>query len=455
MKRKQENVTESANEPKTKIETKVELNLFADPLKQDSIEESYRMEYGPQGTITDSGPISFEIPKSDKLFTDLGSIFVEVTLNVSKANGDDLDTNDEKRIQPCNNFLDSLFSRVNVSINDTPVGSDGNFHPQISLVKNLLTYNYETLDSTLNKSIGWHNDGIYPVDLPKNRHAWIAKSKYLTLLGRLTDNFLTTKNLMIPNVPISIVLHRTPSHFSLIRTTVPTTEPPTPPYTNTYKINIKNCTLIARRVKLNEPTFNHLESQLARGAAAKYSYFDTVARTTQISIGSDHWRGRNMFNGRLPSRVLLGVCDHLGTIGSDWENNPMIFPSAHYGVNYIQFYADERPLLKRPYRPDFKNEDTSRSYIGLLEAARVLQTGSAIAINTKLFNGNYGLFGLDLAADGTNLTHTEKKGNFDIEIGFASNIKTRKDKTLCGFLIGEFPSICTIDKNCQVFNHNL
>jgi hypothetical protein len=445
MKRKQQQqgVADPESEPISKIVSKVELDLFADPLKQESIEHSYKMEYGPMGAITDSGPIAFEIPKSDKLFTDLGGIYLEVTLRVTKENGTVLDNDDRDKIQPCNNFLDALFSRVSVSINDTPVGSDGNFHPQISLIKNLLTYDYESLKSTVSRSIGWDKDYNYPVDHPQMRHLWIAESKSTTFLGKLSDNFLTTKNLMIPHVPISIVLHRSPAHFCLIREMN---------IHDTYKINIENCTLIVRRVKLNDVTFNHLEAQLARGAMTKYSYFDTVARTTQISIGSQHWRARNMFNGKLPTRVLLGICEHSGTVGGSWTNNPMTFPSFHYKTNYIQFYADERPLLKRPYRPNFLTGETNRSFMGLLETARVLATGGTIGISPIEFDTNYGLFGLDLTADGTNMTHmNDEKGNFDVEIGFGEPTRV----PLCGFLVGEFPRICQIDKDLKIVSHYL
>ena len=440
MKRKQEET--AVTDTSSKVVAKTELDLFADPLEQQSIEQSYKMEYSPLGTITESGPICFQIPKGEALFTDLSQCFLEVTLRVLKANGAFLTEEDRTKIQPCNNFFDALFSRVTLLLNSNIIGSDGEYHPQISLAKNLLTYSHETLTSTLNQAIGWYKDFAYPYTEPNIRHPWIARSKTTTFLGRLTDNFFTAKNLLLPNVvDVNIILHRSAPHFCLIRSAGITDE---------YKIQLHNCTLIARRVKLNKATFSHLEAQLARGAMAKYSYYDTVARTTQIGIGMQNWHAHNMFTGKLPSRILLGICESIGTAGGSYENNPMIFPSSHFGVNYVQFFVNTIGLLKRPYQPDFCRSESNRSYMGLLEAARVLSHGGRIGITSEEFNMCYGLFGYDLTADGSNFSHMTE-GNLSVEIRFRNNTTV----SLSGIVIAEFPKMCRIDKNGDVYSNDL
>ena len=88
--------------------------------------------------------------------------------------------------------------------------------------------------------------------------------------------------------------------------------------------------------------------------------------------------------------------------------------------------------------------------MGLLETARVLDTGGRLALGPEEFKNCYGLFGLDLAAHGINLNEINE-GSFDVEIRFKNNTKI----ALCGFLIAEFPMMCTIDKTGNVISHAL
>ena len=136
------------------------------------------------------------------------------------------------------------------------------------------------------------------------------------------------------------------------------------------------------------------------------------------------------------------------SMDGSWSSNPMIFPAAQYKVNYVNFYVDGRPIMARPYEPDFKNANSQRSYMGLLEAARVLNTGKEIAMDNNLFQICYGIFGLDLSADGSCLTRTEH-GILSVEVRFAE----KTPKVLTGLLFAAFPSMLTlgVDRNVSAY----
>ena len=108
MKRKRSNQVEP---PEAKSVVKDEVAVFEKPLEQTSIKSSQMCEYGSLVAVSNQGPIEFRIPKSDRYYTDMSEVYLEVELSVEKSDGTKLDATDETKITPVNNFFGALFSR--------------------------------------------------------------------------------------------------------------------------------------------------------------------------------------------------------------------------------------------------------------------------------------------------------------------------------------------------------
>ena len=106
---------------------KSELELFSIPPTQTAIESSQWVEYRPITTLSDSSPIEFVITGSGEEYADLSESYLQVTAKILKANGGDLVqtkssdgtvTRDDADVGPVNLWLHSLFSQVDVSLNE-------------------------------------------------------------------------------------------------------------------------------------------------------------------------------------------------------------------------------------------------------------------------------------------------------------------------------------------------
>ena len=113
--------------------TKAELDLFTIPPTQTAIERSYFVEHRPLTTVGDGGPIEFIITGSGDEYTDLSETYLQITAKIVKPNGSNLEQNAtsstsgtetiktegvDAEVGPVNNWLHSLFSQVDVSLND-------------------------------------------------------------------------------------------------------------------------------------------------------------------------------------------------------------------------------------------------------------------------------------------------------------------------------------------------
>ena len=97
---------------------KSELNLFSVPPTQVTVEKSKFIDYYLVSTLSeDSTPIEFLIPgNGEDYLVDPSRIQLYIKAKIRAADGDDIV--EDAQVGPDNLFLQSLFSQVNVSLND-------------------------------------------------------------------------------------------------------------------------------------------------------------------------------------------------------------------------------------------------------------------------------------------------------------------------------------------------
>lgn len=59
-------------------------------------------------------------------------------------------------VSVCNDFMNSLMRKIELYVNGVKVGSDHNFHPHISVIKNILCFPKDVGESILERSVLWN-----------------------------------------------------------------------------------------------------------------------------------------------------------------------------------------------------------------------------------------------------------------------------------------------------------
>ena len=94
----------------------------------------------------------------------------------------------------------------------------------------------------------------------------------------------------------------------------------------------------------------------------KYPLRRVEVKTVTVPQGNLSILKENLFGGRLPTRLIVGLVDndsYNGTIAK----SPFNFQ--HNNINFIAIYRDGVQILCKPLQPDFENERFIRSYLGL------------------------------------------------------------------------------------------
>ena len=166
---------------------KSELDLFSVPPTQTAIESSQWVEYRPITTLSDSSPIEFVITGSGEEYVDLSESYLQVTAKILKPNGGDLVqtkgsdgmvTGDDADVGPVNLWLHSLFSQVDVSLNERLVTPSMNTYPYRAYLETLLSYGPAAKESYLTAAMWYKDTAKHMEDHQLNKGfksgAWVA-----------------------------------------------------------------------------------------------------------------------------------------------------------------------------------------------------------------------------------------------------------------------------------------
>ncbi|KAH9642904.1 hypothetical protein HF086_003503 [Spodoptera exigua] len=134
---------------------KSELDLFALPSTQTSIENGLWIHYKPISSLADDGPIEFQVPGTGDDYIDLSHTLLHIKAKV--LNQDSTNLISATAVAPVNNWLHSLFSQLDVYLNQKLVSPPNNTYAYRAYMETLLNYAPAAKQSHLTCSL-WYDD---------------------------------------------------------------------------------------------------------------------------------------------------------------------------------------------------------------------------------------------------------------------------------------------------------
>ncbi|GFT53919.1 uncharacterized protein F54H12.2 [Trichonephila clavipes] len=139
---------------------KSELELFNLPGTQTVIQDGQWKQFHPLSNVFDNAPVEFHISGSAEDYIDLSQTQLYVKAKIVKVDNTPITKDDT--IGPVNLFLHSLFSQVDVSLNDRVVSNSSNTYPYRSYIETLLNHGYDSKTSQLTAELFYKDsdDGL-------------------------------------------------------------------------------------------------------------------------------------------------------------------------------------------------------------------------------------------------------------------------------------------------------
>ena len=425
--------------------TKSELDLFSIPATQTSIVKGNWIQYHPLTNIIENGPIEFNIEGTMNNYIDLSNSMLHVRAQIMDSQGQPL--NNDSPVGPINLFLQSLFSEVDVTLNDRLISNSSNLYPFRAFFESVLSYGDSAKNSHLTEGLFYKDTaGCMDTANPlaedntneglKKRFEYTKGSRLIDLMGPIHADLFFQERLLLNGVSLKLKLHRSKNSFCLM-----TSNP-----NGAYKVVIQDASLYVRRVKVS-PTVVLAHAKTLEHATAKYPLQRVQMKTFSIPQGNQSFTRENLFLGPAPKRIVLGFVDNSAYNG-DYGQNPFNFK--HNNLNFLALHIDGEQLPWKPLKPKFSGTDSSYmiAYQTLFSGTNNLFKDKGNDISRSDYADGYTLFAFDLSpdlscGDHLNLIHN---GNVRLEIQFAQPL----DKTINVILFAEHESLLEVDKSRNI-----
>ena len=416
---------------------KSELDLFAVPPTQASIEYGHWVEHRPLSSITDSGPIEFNISGSGDDYLDLNNTFLYLQAKIVTA-ANDANIDAQSDVGPVNNWMHSLFSQVNISLNEKLISMPANTYAYRAFLENLLSYGKSAKASQLTSEM-WYKDTSSHMEARTDdnagftkRKALIARSRIVDLTGKLHLDMFFQERYLLNGVDAKINLIRSKDAFALMATN------------DDFKIKIMDAALFVRKVRIsNTVRMAHIKA-LERGTA-KYPIKRIETKAFSVASGSMSINKENLFLGQMPKRIFVGLVDNDAYNGVATKNP---FNFKHNNIEFLALYVDGQQIPAKPLQPNFGRSRFIRSYSGLFTGSGKIFHDEGNDISREEYGNGYTVFGFDLTPDLSEAGHFHliKHGNLRLEIHFSQALA----ETVSVVVYAEFDNIIEIDRNRNV-----
>jgi hypothetical protein len=419
---------------------KSELDLFALPSTQTSIENGQWIHYKPISSLSDDGPIEFQVPGSGDDYIDLSHTLLHIKAKVLNQDGTNIKST-ETFVAPVNNWLHSLFNQLDIYLNQKLVSPPNNTYAYRAYMETLLNYGPAAKQSHLTCGL-WYEDTTSHMDKTdgankgwSKRQEFIKDSKEVEMMGHLHGDIFNQEKFLINGVEVRVKLVRSKESFNLMCI-----------QDKKLKVCITDASLIIRRTKIN-PSVLLAHQKVLASTTAKYPITRAEVKVLTIPSGVQGKSLDNIFLGQVPKRCIIGFVDNTAFNGN-LKHNPFNFH--HHNMNLFSLYVDGQQIPSKTLQPSFSTGLMVSTYHTLFSGTGIHFLNEGNSISRQDYGDGYCLmcFDLtpDLSASSTSHWNLVRHGSVRLEVRFESALTT----TINCVVYAEFDNIIEINKHRDV-----
>lgn len=407
--------------PETTEITAEDVSLFKGPVAEVGAMSCDYREYRPVSQIVRGAPVTFSLISTDYL--DLSNTRLNVKVKITKANGTPVVIGDQ--VGFVNNVLHSLFRSVEVKLQQQGTTIDvGTNYSYKAMIDTLL----EEPKLPLNAQLFYKDTYMFMDSVEANsgqnggltdRWSFTKDGGIVEMEGNLHADVLKQPRLLINGVRLDVILYPNPDEFCLMVKG-----------DKEFKVQIVDATLKICHNKIGAATLN-AHSKILETKSALYPITHSEVKVYNIPAGSYTWSMDDVFQEKIPSRVVIGIVPEQGFVGS-FTRNPFNFKN--WSVNYLGFLVDGQTRPGQPYQPDFQNGAFMAPYLALGQKYKDDRTW----IGLKDFQNGYCLYNFQVEENNSVI----KRGRSTIVLKM--NRPLPEAVTLIAY--GHFPGLVEIDK---------
>ena len=285
------------------------LDLFTVPPTQTSRINSKYTPYYPVSTISRNGPIEFNVSASDEEYTSLADTELFVLAKIVKLDAENKikDLDPDEPVGPVNLFLHSLFTQVNVSLNDRVITPSTSTYAYESLIQTLVTYGSDAKKNQLTSALFYPDttgkfERMNPIEDDKTanlglkaRYEFTKESATVDMMGGIQCDIFHQPKDLLTGVKIRVKLNRSKPKFCLLSTKNDVN----------YRVLIEEAILYKKRTTVSSAVLL-AHAKVLKDHNAKYALRRVECKIESISKNKMRCNPDNIFLGHVPRRIVFG-----------------------------------------------------------------------------------------------------------------------------------------------------
>jgi hypothetical protein len=312
------------------------------------------------------------------------------------------------------NFIHSLFSSIDVLVNDVNITPNNMNYPYISFFEHLFNMSSDARNTLAHEFMWTSTDA--------DREKLLNGGQFSGILTPRTALF--QQECFISNfLDLKIILNRnTNPRFYLRHTgTVNTSDP--------FHVELTSVVLRVRKPLISDVYNDHIESMLSKGFNLRYLLRDVRVVTKSFGNAGNEITEENLCHNLLPYNLVVGFVD-TNAFSGDYTLSPFKFTNLSNQITEVGLFVNGQPFPTPPIKMNFASKDTIEAYHYLHEAIQSnTECDLPLLITKKDFDeGKLTLFAFNMAPDQRDSVDYRKafnqNANVRLYVKFSGSIST-------------------------------
>lgn len=408
-----------------------QMSIFETPPTDTAIQVREWIEFRPINQLGEDAAVEFHVVPQSTGYMDLKMTRLNLKIKVTKGDGSSVTHDDVVAL--VNLPLHTAFSQVECQLQQKSVSDVGTNYSYKAYIDTLLSSTsarkihnssqlfvkdssgqFDSSDAKTGPNLGLYERWIYTRD-----------GGVLDLEGPLLLDLFQQERLILNGVSLDLKLWPSKNAFRLMSDSLQPDE----------RLKIVDATL---KVCIQRPNLalTMAHTKLLDTRQALYPYMSSTIKIASIAEGEFSFSADNMFQGEVPSQLILGLVSSSAYVGN-YKKSPFNFQ--HYDCNFVALYVDGQSLPAKPLQPQFAEENYLNAYQTLLSI------GDDVEIDGKEYAEGYTLYVLDINPYVD--FNVKRRAHCRLELRFSKALP----ESVTLVMYGKFPEILRIDQSRSVF----
>ena len=322
------------------------LALFDNPAINTGVISHKYVQFLPVSQFSKTGILQFIIDGTSNYYVNLKCSYLQVKGKIVKKDGTDIDEGDEASF--INLPLQTLWNQVDISLQHKKFSSNvGTNYAYKAYIDTLLNSSPTETSNQLTSQI-YAKDVAGDMDKIAGNGGYLVRSGFtknsqiVQMLGPLCLDICQQDRFLLNGIQLNLKFWPNKSPFYIM----------TDKEDKGYRFDITDAYLNVCMVEVS-PAILVGHAAALKDSPALYPYYQSDIQAISISKGLQTFSIDNIFQGDIPSDLIVGLVSEKAYIGT-YDKNPFNFQ--HFNCNYCGLFVNDISVPAQPFEPLYKEE---------------------------------------------------------------------------------------------------